>query len=83
MTALSTRLYRIAANAAKNHLVAQGRRPSSDMALDDSESLEIPVRLRDNESPDEVIMGSAGIFDFSDHRRVAVGVEGGANVERV
>ena len=57
MTALSTLAVQIAANAAKNHLVAQGRRPSSDMALDDSESLEVPGRLRDNESPDEVIMG--------------------------
>jgi RNA polymerase sigma-70 factor (ECF subfamily) len=37
--------------------VAQGRRPSSDVALDDSESIEIPNRLRDNESPDAVIMG--------------------------
>jgi RNA polymerase sigma-70 factor (ECF subfamily) len=56
-SAFYTWLYRIAANAAKNHLVAQGRRPSSDVALDDSESLEVPGRLRDNESPDEVIMG--------------------------
>lgn len=56
-SAFYTWLYRIAANAAKNHLVARGRRPSSDMALDDSESLEVPGRLRDNESPDEVIMG--------------------------
>ena len=56
-SAFYTWLYRIAANAAKNHLVARGRRPSSDMALDDSESLEVPGRLRDNASPDEVIMG--------------------------
>ena len=56
-SAFYTWLYRIAANAAKNHLVAQGRRPSSDVALDDSESIEIPNRLRDNESPDAVIMG--------------------------
>jgi RNA polymerase sigma-70 factor (ECF subfamily) len=56
-SAFYTWLYRIAANAAKNHLVAQGRRPSSDVTLDDSESIEIPNRLRDNESPDAVIMG--------------------------
>jgi len=56
-SAFYTWLYRIAANAAKNHLVARGRRPSSDLALDDSESSEVPGRLRDNESPDEIIMG--------------------------
>ena len=56
-SAFYTWLYRIAANAAKNHLVALGRRPSSDMALDDSEVFDVPGRLKDNESPDEVIMG--------------------------
>jgi len=50
-------LYRIAANAAKNHLVALSRRPTTDLALDDSESYEVPGRLKNNESPDEVIMG--------------------------
>jgi RNA polymerase sigma-70 factor (ECF subfamily) len=56
-SAFYTWLYRIAANAAKNHLVALGRRPTTDLALDDSESYEVPGRLKDNESPDEVIMG--------------------------
>ena len=56
-SAFYTWLYRIAANAAKNHLVALGRRPSSDMALDDSEVFDVPGRLKDYESPDEVIMG--------------------------
>ena len=56
-SAFYTWLYRIAANAAKNHLVALGRRPSSDMALDDSEAFDVPGRLKDHESPDEVIMG--------------------------
>lgn len=56
-SAFYTWLYRIAANAAKNHLVALGRRPSSDMALDDSEVFDVPGRLKDLESPDEVIMG--------------------------
>jgi len=55
-SAFYTWLYRIAANAAKNHLVALGRRPTTDLALDDSESYEVPGRLKD-ESPDEVIMG--------------------------
>ena len=56
-SAFYTWLYRIAANAAKNHLVALGRRPSSDMALDDSEVFDVPGLLKDHESPDEVIMG--------------------------
>jgi RNA polymerase sigma-70 factor (ECF subfamily) len=56
-SAFYTWLYRVAANAAKNHLVALGRRPTTDLALDDSESYEVPGRLKDNESPDEVIMG--------------------------
>jgi RNA polymerase sigma-70 factor (ECF subfamily) len=56
-SAFYTWLYRISANAAKNHLVALGRRPTTDLALDDSESYEVPGRLKDNESPDEVIMG--------------------------
>ena len=56
-SAFYTWLYRIAANAAKNHLVALGRRPTSDMALDDSEGFDVPGRLKDHQSPDEVIMG--------------------------
>jgi len=56
-SAFYTWLYRIAANAAKNHLVALGRRPTSDMALDDSEVFDVPGRLKDPQSPDEVIMG--------------------------
>ena len=56
-SAFYTWLYRIAANAAKNHLVALGRRPTSDMALDDLEVFDVPGRLKDHESPDEVIMG--------------------------
>ena len=56
-SAFYTWLYRIAANAAKNHLVALSRRPTTDLALNDSESYEVPGRLKDNESPDEVIMG--------------------------
>lgn len=55
-SAFYTWLYRIAANAAKNHLVAMGRRPSSDVALDGAETFEVPDRLTDAESPDEVIM---------------------------
>ena len=56
-SAFYTWLYRIAANAAKNHLVALGRRPSSDVALDDSQVFDVPGCLKDHESPDEVIMG--------------------------
>ena len=56
-SAFYTWLYRISANAAKNYLVALGRRPTSDVALDDSEVFDVPGRLKDHESPDEVIMG--------------------------
>ena len=56
-SAFYTWLYRIAANAAKNHLVALGRRPTSDMALDGLEVFDVPGRLKDHQSPDEVIMG--------------------------
>ena len=56
-SAFYTWLYRIAANAAKNHLVALGRRSTSYMALDDLEVFDVPGRLKDHESPDEVIMG--------------------------
>ena len=50
-------LYRIAANAAKNYLVALGRRPSSDQVIDEGEYFDLPGRLKDHESPDAVLMG--------------------------
>lgn len=56
-SAFYTWLYRIAANAAKNHLVALGRRPSSDQVIDEAEQFDLPGRLKDHESPDAVLMG--------------------------
>jgi len=56
-SAFYTWLYRIAANAAKNHLVALGRRPSSDQVIDETEHFDLPGRLKDHESPDAVLMG--------------------------
>ena len=56
-SAFYTWLYRIAANAAKNHLVALGRRPSSDQVIDEAEHFDLPGKLKDHESPDAVLMG--------------------------
>jgi len=57
-SAFYTWLYRIAANAAKNHLVARGRRPSADADVDDAEYFEEAVMLRDTESPEETLFGN-------------------------
>ena len=56
-SAFYTWLYRIAANAAKNHLVALARRPSSDQVIDEAEQFDLPGKLKDHESPDAVLMG--------------------------
>ena len=56
-SAFYTWLYRIAANAAKNHLVALGRRPSSDQVIDEAEQFDLPGKLKDHQSPDAVLMG--------------------------
>ena len=52
-SAFYTWLYRIAANAAKNHLVAKGRRPGADATIEDAEALmraecsrKVPLRRR-------------------------------------
>lgn len=78
-SAFYTWLYRIAANAAKNHLVAVGRRPSSDRDIDDTESFDLPSKLRDHESPDEILMGAeleqtitAAIEDLPDELKAAL-----------
>ena len=57
-SAFYTWLYRIAANAAKNHLVARGRRPSADADVDDAEYFEEAAMLRDTESPEETLFGN-------------------------
>lgn len=57
-SAFYTWLYRIGVNTAKNWLVSHGRRmPTvSDIASDESESIEEGGLLRDDETPDRVMM---------------------------
>ncbi len=78
-SAFYTWLYRIAANAAKNYLVALGRRPSSDQVIDEGEYFDLPGRLKDHESPDAVLMGmeleqavSSAIDSLPDELRAAL-----------
>lgn len=55
-SAFYTWLYRIAANTAKNYLVARGRRPpGSDIDAEDAEFLEMGGALKDVAAPDEQI----------------------------
>ena len=68
-SAFYTWLYRIAANAAKNHLVARGRRPSADADVDDAEYFEEASMLRDTESPEETLFGN----ELADVVRSALG----------
>ncbi|EED34125.1 RNA polymerase sigma factor RpoE [Luminiphilus syltensis NOR5-1B] len=56
-SAFYTWLYRIAANAAKNHLVAKGRRPSSDADIEDAEFYEDGGALHDTENPENSLFG--------------------------
>lgn len=52
-----TWLHRIAVNTAKNHLVAQSRRPpGGDIDIDDAELFDSAVRLRDNDTPERELM---------------------------
>ena len=57
-SAFYTWLYRIGVNTAKNWLVAHGRRmPTvSDISDDDTEGIEESVLLRNDETPDRVLM---------------------------
>ncbi len=56
-SAFYTWLYRIASNAAKNHLVARGRRPSADADVDDAEYFDEGDALRDSETPENTVFG--------------------------
>lgn len=56
-SAFYTWLYRIATNAAKNHLVARGRRPSADADVDDAEYFEEGEALRDSSTPESQYFG--------------------------
>jgi RNA polymerase sigma-70 factor, ECF subfamily len=52
-----TWLHRIAVNTAKNHLVAQGRRPrTDDIDIEDAEQFASSMRLRDNDTPERELM---------------------------
>ncbi|MEM9102176.1 MAG: RNA polymerase sigma factor RpoE [Pseudomonadota bacterium] len=56
-SAFYTWLYRIAVNTAKNHLVAQGRRPpASDIDSQEAEQYEGAVLLRESNSPDRLLL---------------------------
>lgn len=52
-----TWLHRIAVNTAKNHLVAQNRRPpTDDIEVGDAEQYDTAIRLRDNDTPERELM---------------------------
>lgn len=52
-----TWLHRIAVNTAKNHLVAQNRRPpGADIDVADAEQFDSGIRLRDNDTPERQFM---------------------------
>lgn len=56
-SAFYTWLYRIAINTAKNHLVAQSRRPlDQGVDLEDPEQFEAAGRLRDNDTPERLLL---------------------------
>jgi RNA polymerase sigma-70 factor (ECF subfamily) len=56
-SAFYTWLYRIAINTAKNHLVAQGRRPpDGDIDTGDAEMLEGESELKDNATPERLAL---------------------------
>ena len=79
-SAFYTWLYRIAINTAKNYLVARGRRPpATDVDVDDAEYYESASRLKDIQSPENVLYGQelklvveAAISDLPGDLRAAV-----------
>ena len=56
-SAFYTWLYRIAANAAKNHLVAKRRRPGADATIEDAEGFDEGRLLSEIASPEALAMG--------------------------
>jgi len=79
-SAFYTWLYRIAINTAKNHLVAQGRRPpASDVDAQDAEQYQVDTRLKDRGSPEHELMREEieqtihqAISDLPEDLRVAI-----------
>ncbi|MDG0992052.1 MAG: RNA polymerase sigma factor RpoE [Luminiphilus sp.] len=57
-SAFYTWLYRIASNAAKNYLVARGRRPATTADVQDAEQYEEGDALREIETPENAYFGS-------------------------
>lgn len=55
-SAFYTWLYRIASNAAKNHLVAKGRRPGADTTIEDAEAFEQAGLISESSTPEAVVM---------------------------
>lgn len=56
-SAFYTWLYTIATNTAKNHLVAQGRRPpTDDVQIEDAEYFEGALRLKETSTPERELM---------------------------
>jgi RNA polymerase sigma-70 factor (ECF subfamily) len=56
-SAFYTWLYRIAINTAKNHLVAEGRRPlTHGMDLQDPEQYDLQARLKDVDTPERLLL---------------------------
>ncbi len=79
-SAFYTWLYRIAINTAKNHLVAQNRRPPlSDVDAQDAEQFQVDTRLKDRGSPEHELLREEieqtihqAITDLPEDLRVAI-----------
>ncbi len=79
-SAFYTWLYRIAINTAKNHLVAQSRRPpQSDVDAVDAEQYQVDSRLKDRGSPEHELLREEieqtihdAIADLPEDLRVAI-----------
>ncbi len=79
-SAFYTWLYRIAINTAKNHLMAQGRRPpASDLDAETVEQMDIGVRLTENATPENNLLQEEiantvrqAIDDLPDDLRTAI-----------
>ena len=79
-SAFYTWLYRIAINTAKNHLVAEGRRPlEHGVDLQDPEQYEAQARLREMDTPERLLLTDeiqrtveAAIADLPEDLRTAI-----------